>query len=71
MDFLVGIDPRHNPLRGCFFVTRCPVHLTGQEKPGHLPDLQACAKLRRIKIVIFHRISRFENLHVFQPFNRV
>ncbi len=67
--FQGGVRSRHQTLRRGFFIAGCAVDLTCKIQVFHQFCFQCGMQLRRRTEVIFHRISRTDQLRVFQTGN--
>ena len=52
-----GVDPCHQSLCRCLFISAAPVELAGAEKPVHVPGLQSQFEEVRVDAVIFDRVG--------------
>ena len=60
------IQSGNKPLGGSLFISRCSVYLSCKKKPRHITQAQCARQSPRIHIVIFNRIARLRDNHVFQ-----
>ena len=64
------IETGHQSLRGCLFVARRAVDLSGKIKPRHRPNLQRSVELARVDMIILDRVARPDHLDAFETGDR-
>ena len=63
----VRVDARHKSLRRGFLISRRTVDLAGQEKVFDPLRLQRRTQQRGVEVVVFHGVSRAEDLDILEP----
>ena len=66
-----GIDPRHDPLRGSFFVSCCAVDLSGKVKSGNSFRFKRMQKLARIYSIVLDCVGVCEKLGMLKSWDGV
>ena len=65
------IDTGHHPLRPGLFIAGRPVDLAGEIESVHQLGFERMVQLRRQEIVVLDRITRTENMQIFEPLDGV
>ena len=68
-EFEVGVDTRHQTLRGSLLVTRCAVDLTGEVEVVDQLGFERVVELRGREIVVLDGVTRAVDMHVLQTLN--
>jgi len=71
LQFHRRVDPGHQALGSCFLVTGTAVGLPCREKAAQALGFQIGVEVKRIEVVVLHRIGRAHNTRLFKPGNAV
>ena len=68
MDLQMSVDSSDNSLSTSLFVAGSTVNLTRKVQVFNIFQLKSSLQLRRIEIIIFNSVGRFEYFGILQPF---